>query len=73
MGMRPNLEVPVATRSEKIAQILLEYVEDLVTESPKETWNKIDLLVLLNLVKNDSQILTLLRRADAQERSQRPA
>jgi len=63
----------VATRSEKIAQILLEYVEDLVTESPKETWNKIDLLVLLNLVKNDSQILTLLRRADAQERSQRPA
>ena len=63
----------MATRSEKIAQILLEYVEDLVTESPKETWNKIDLLVLLNLVKNDSQILTLLRRADAQERSQRPA
>jgi hypothetical protein len=64
----------VATRSEKIAQILLEYVEDLVTESPKETWNKVDLLVLFNLVKNDSQILGLLRRVDrAQERAQRPA
>ena len=64
----------MATRSEKIAQILLEYVEDLVTESPKETWNKVDLLVLLNLVKNDSQILGLLRRVDrAQERAHRPA
>lgn len=64
----------MATRSEKIAQILLEYVEDLVTESPKETWNKVDLLVLFNLVKNDSQILGLLRRVDrAQERAQRPA
>lgn len=63
----------MATRSEKIAQILLEYVEDLVTESPKETWNKVDLLVLFNLVKNDSQILGLLRRVDrAQERAQRP-
>ena len=52
------------TKYEMMAQLLMEYVEDLVTASPKETWSKVDLLVLFNLVKNDSEMMSLLRRFD---------
>ena len=54
------------TKYEMMAQLLMEYVEDLVTASPKETWSKVDLLVLVNLVKNDSDMMSLLRRFDRQ-------
>ena len=54
------------TKYEMIAQLLMEYVEDLVTASPKETWSKVDVLVLVNLVKNDSEMMSLLRRFDRQ-------
>ena len=54
------------TKYEMMAQLLMEYVEDLVTASPKETWSKVDLLVLFNLVKNDSEMMSLLRRFDRQ-------
>ena len=53
------------TKYEEIARLFLEYVEDLVTASPRETWNKTDLLVLLNFVKNDSEIISLLQRFDS--------
>jgi len=54
------------TKYEMMAQLLMEYVEDLVTTSPKETWSKVDLLVFFNLVKNDSEMMSLLRRFDQQ-------
>jgi hypothetical protein len=43
-----------------IAQCLIEYVEDLLTASPKESFSKVEMLVLLNAVKNDRQIMALL-------------
>ena len=45
-----------------IAQALLEYVEDLLTASPKESFTKVEMLVLLNAVKNDREIMALLER-----------
>ncbi|HWY46346.1 MAG TPA: hypothetical protein VNX70_03125 [Bryobacteraceae bacterium] len=43
-----------------IAHCLLEYVEDLLTTSPKESFSKVEMLVLLNAVKNDRQLMALL-------------
>lgn len=43
-----------------IAQCLMEYVEDLLTASPKESFTKVEMLVLLNAVKNDRDLLELL-------------
>jgi hypothetical protein len=45
-----------------IAQCLIEYLEDLLTASPKESFSKIEMLVLLNAVKNDRQLMDLLQR-----------
>ncbi|HEX4593695.1 MAG TPA: hypothetical protein VH157_05455 [Bryobacteraceae bacterium] len=45
-----------------IAQCLLEYVEDLLTASPKESFSKVEMLVLLNAVKNDRRLMALLGR-----------
>jgi hypothetical protein len=45
-----------------MAQCLIEYVEDLLTASPKETFSKVEMLVLLNAVKNDRQLMALLGR-----------
>jgi hypothetical protein len=45
-----------------IAQCLIEYVEDLLTASPKESFTKVEMLVLLNAVKNDRQLMALLGR-----------
>lgn len=44
----------------EIHKLTVEYLEDLVTESPKETFTKVEILVLLNLVKNDPVIAALL-------------
>jgi hypothetical protein len=43
-----------------IAQCLVEYVEDLLTASPKESFTKVEMLVLLNAVKNDRELMALL-------------
>ena len=43
-----------------IAQCLIEYVEDLLTASPKESFTKVEMLVLLNAVKNDRDLMALL-------------
>lgn len=43
-----------------IAQCLIEYVEDLLTASPKESFSKVEMLVLLNAVKNDRELMSLL-------------
>lgn len=43
-----------------MAQCLIEYVEDLLTASPKESFSKIEMLVLLNAVKNDRELMALL-------------
>lgn len=43
-----------------IAQCLMEYVEDLLTASPKESFTKVEMLVLLNAVKNDRELMALL-------------
>ncbi len=40
-----------------LAQTLIEYVEDLITESPKDAFTKLDILILLNAVKNDPVLL----------------
>ena len=45
-----------------IAQCLIEYVEDLLTASPKESFSKVEMLVLLNAVKNDRELMALLAR-----------
>ena len=44
-----------------MTQCLVEYVEDLLTASPKESFTKVEMLVLLNAVKNDSELLELLQ------------
>jgi len=46
------------------AQSLIEYLEDLVTASPKETFSKIEILILLNAVKHDADLCALLARCD---------
>ena len=43
-----------------IAQCMIEYVEDLLTASPKESFSKVEMLVLLNAVKNDRDLMALL-------------
>ena len=43
-----------------MAQCLIEYVEDLLTASPKESFSKVEMLVLLNAVKNDRELMALL-------------
>jgi hypothetical protein len=45
-----------------MAQCLIEYVEDLLTASPKESFSKVEMLVLLNEVKNDRELMALLKR-----------
>lgn len=48
----------------QFAQSLIEYVEDLITESPKESFTKIEMLVLLNAVKNDPDLRAVLDACD---------
>lgn len=48
-----------------LAQSLIEYMEDLVTASPKEQFSKVEVLILLNAVKNDSDLLAMLESWDA--------
>jgi hypothetical protein len=43
-----------------MAQCLIEYVEDLLTASPKESFSKVEMLILLNAVKNDRELMSLL-------------
>jgi hypothetical protein len=43
-----------------LAQSMVEYAEDLVTASPKESFTKIEVLILLNAVKNDSDLFATL-------------
>jgi hypothetical protein len=44
----------------EIHKLTVEYLENLITESPKEMFTKVEILVLLNLVKNDPAIVALL-------------
>jgi len=46
------------------AQTLIEYLEDLITASPKETFSKIEMLILFNAVKNDPAMLELFAACD---------
>jgi hypothetical protein len=47
-----------------IALMMVEYAEDLVTVSPKESFSKIEMLILLNAVKNDRHLIALLGLCD---------
>ncbi len=51
------------------AQSLIEYMEDLITASPKESFSKIEMLVLLNAIKNDRDMLTMMEAWDQQFRA----
>jgi hypothetical protein len=46
------------------AQSLIEYLEDLITESPKETFSKLEMLVVLNAVKHDPDLRAVLDACD---------
>ncbi len=48
----------------QFAQSLIEYMEDLITASPKQSFSKIEMLVLLNAIKNDRDMLTMLEAWD---------
>jgi len=48
----------------EFAQSLIEYLEDLVTASPKEQFSKIEMLILFNAVKNDADLLAMLEGWD---------
>ena len=57
-----------------LAQSLIEYMEDLVTASPKEQFSKVEVLILLNAVKNDADLVAMLESWDhAWNRGTRPA
>ena len=47
-----------------VAQMMVEYAEDLVTASPKETLIKIGMLLLLNAVKNDRHLVARFALCD---------
>jgi hypothetical protein len=47
-----------------IAQMMVEYAEDMVTVSPKESFSKIEMLILLNAVKNDRHLIARLGLCD---------
>jgi hypothetical protein len=47
-----------------VAQMMVEYAEDLVTASPKESFSKIEMLILLNAVKNDRHLTARLGLCD---------
>lgn len=47
-----------------VAQMMVEYAEDLVTASPKESFSKIEMLILLNAVKNDRHLIARLGMCD---------
>jgi hypothetical protein len=48
----------------EFAQSLIEYVEDLITASPKETFTKVEMLILLNAVKHDPALRAMLAACD---------
>lgn len=48
----------------EFAESLIEYVEDLITESPKETFTKVEILILLNIVKHDPALRAMLTACD---------
>jgi hypothetical protein len=48
----------------EFAQSLIEYMEDLITASPKESFTKIEMLILLNAVKHDSDLRAMLAACD---------
>jgi len=47
-----------------IAQMMVEYAEDLVTASRKESFSRIEMLILLNAVKNDRHLIARLGLCD---------
>jgi hypothetical protein len=47
-----------------VAQMMVEYAEDLVTASPKESFSRIEMLLLLNAVKNDRHLVARLAFCD---------
>jgi len=47
-----------------VAQMMVEYAEDLVTASPKESFSRIEMLLLLNAVKNDRHLVARLVLCD---------
>ena len=48
----------------QFTQSLIEYLEDLITASPKEAFSKVEMLILLNTVKNDGEMLAMLEAWD---------
>jgi hypothetical protein len=43
-----------------IAQTMVEFAEDLITASPNESFSRIEMLILLNAVKNDRHLIARL-------------
>lgn len=48
-----------------LAQSLIEYMEDLITASPKEQFSRTEMLILLNAVKHDSDLLAMFDACEA--------
>lgn len=48
----------------QFAEALIEYIEDLITASSKETFTKVEILVLLNVIKNDPVMMHMLNSCD---------
>jgi len=53
----------------QFAQSLIEYMEDLITASPKESFSKIEMLILFNAIKNDREMLAMMEAADRRLRT----
>lgn len=49
----------------QFAQSLIEYMEDLITASPREQFSRVEVLILFNAIKNDSDLLSMLAAWDA--------
>ncbi|HFB98302.1 MAG TPA: hypothetical protein ENJ62_04105 [Bryobacterales bacterium] len=57
---------PLSEEQQVAALAVLRYVSDLFTESPKESFRREDVLVVLNLVQNDPHLFdpTTVARMD---------
>jgi len=57
--LEPKAEVNCAD----LFDATMEYISDLFTTSPKDSFSKADVLVVLNLVRNDPEIIDILRKS----------
>lgn len=61
------LRSPMSWEAQMCAQVVIQYLEDLFTASPRETFNRADVLVVLNNVRNDQDFFDADAVADADQ------